>query len=375
MGGEYTILIVDDNPSNLYLLKEYVEKFGFNAITAGGGKAALDLLEHETIDAMLLDIMMPGLNGWIVLESMKKNPRTAGIPVIMVSALDDVKNIVSCLETGADDYISKPFNPEILKARLCNSLERKRLSAEIEKYNNRLKSKVEENTRELADAYEKLKKLENAKSDFMKVISHELRTPLTGLQASAELLFENIAPGNEELIKAFRLSYERISKLVEQAILISKLDLASDIELQEGELKDIVNSGLAESEVPLLDLLKGTIPENISGKCRCDLALLSTAFKEIFNLCARYGNGEKSITVKSPGPGTIEISMKKNPEKKDFLKIFETPLGDVLKEPPTKFGAELAPLIAVRIFNIFSGSVSTSEHRNEISILIKVPAI
>ena len=376
MDGQYNILIVDDNPSNLYLLDEYVLKFGFRSITVNGGRAALDTIAREKIDAILLDIMMPGMNGWLVLDTIKKNPKTAGIPVIMVSALDDVKNIASCLEAGADDYISKPFSPEILKARLSNCLERKTLNAEIEKSNAQLESKVAEKTRELADAYEKLKKLDEAKADFIKIIVHELRTPLTGIQASAELLFEESGKENKELIKAFRDSYERMNKLVEQAILISKLDLYEDIELQEYELKDIIISGLDESKLATVGI-KTILPENVKGRCRCNLSLMTCAFREIFDFCAKLCPNESDFKIMSGEPGTLEILIKniKMPQWQDISGFFKTTTKNRAAGGKDVPGIEPGPLIASKILNIFLGSISSSAHEKGTLLTIKVPVI
>jgi len=382
MDRAYNILIVDDNAANLYLLEESVRKYGFNPISVTKGKDALAILEKEKIDAILLDIMMPGMSGWDVLEEIKKRPAAAGIPVIMVSALDNVKDIVSCLEAGADDYISKPFSPEILHARLSNCLERKRLidkaaslNAEIEEYNVRLEVKVEEKTRELAEAYEKLRKLDKTKADFMKVIAHELRTPLTGLQASAELLFEGTGKGSEELISVFRMSYDRLSKLIEQTILISKLDHPSDIDLQSCKLKDIVMSGFTESDLAHGNL-KSAVSSGVSGKCRCDPLLMTSAFREIFNLSVRLSANPGQFTFASPAPGMLEIHIVKpgilfkQEELSSFFDIF-TENALTLKNQSS--GVELGPLIASKILNVFSGTVTPSQDKNGIVLTIKVP--
>lgn len=376
MDGEYNILIVDDNPSNRYLLEECVVKFGFKSITANGGKAALEILAREKIDAILLDIMMPDMNGWLVLNSMKKNPETSGIPVIMVSALDDVKNIVSCLEAGADDYISKPFSPEILKARLRNCLERKALTSQIEKNNALLESKVEEKTKELAEAYEKLQKLDRAKADFMRIIAHELRTPLTGIQASAELLFEESEKENKELVKAFRDSYERMDKLIEQAILISKLDLGGNIELQDCNLEDIIMTGLSESHQGH-EHLKSVSSKEINGKCRCNLSLMTCAFKEIFEFCVNLGTEEKGVILTNPEPGLLEITIKNIDRKKyeGIYMAFETNIQIRTEEIKDVAGIDLGPLIASKILNIFSGSISLRRSGNNAILAIKVPVV
>ncbi len=121
------ILVVDDNEMNRDLLSRRLKRQGHNVITVNDGQQALDMIHSEPFDLVLLDIMMPGMNGYQVLEHLKSDPKLRYIPVIMVSALDDVESVVRCIELGAEDYLFKPFNPTLLKARVGASLEKKRL--------------------------------------------------------------------------------------------------------------------------------------------------------------------------------------------------------------------------------------------------------
>jgi len=121
------VLVVDDVEANRDLLARRIRRLGHGVQTATNGQEALDLLREEPPDLVFLDIMMPELNGYQVLEQMKADPRLGRIPVIMISAVDEVESIVRCIELGADDYLPKPFNPVILRARLDASLSRKRL--------------------------------------------------------------------------------------------------------------------------------------------------------------------------------------------------------------------------------------------------------
>ena len=94
---------------------------------AEDGTVALALVEKESLDLVLLDLMMPGISGYDVLASLKSNPRLREIPVIMISALSELDLIVRCIEAGADDYLAKPFDPTLLRARVGSSLEKKHL--------------------------------------------------------------------------------------------------------------------------------------------------------------------------------------------------------------------------------------------------------
>jgi adenylate cyclase len=119
------ILIVDDNAANRDLLSRRLVRAGHEVAEADGGASALAVLEHETFDLVLLDLIMPDITGFEVLNRLKSAPTTKDIPVIMISALDDLDSIVRCIEAGAVDYLSKPFDPTLLYARIGATLENK----------------------------------------------------------------------------------------------------------------------------------------------------------------------------------------------------------------------------------------------------------
>jgi adenylate cyclase len=120
------ILIVDDEPLNVDLLEQELELLGYTAISAPDGLAALDRLKAEPVDLVLLDVMMPRLDGYQVLERMKADPELRYVPAIMISALDQLGSAVRGIELGAEDYLPKPFDPVLLKARVGACLEKKK---------------------------------------------------------------------------------------------------------------------------------------------------------------------------------------------------------------------------------------------------------
>ena len=122
-----TILIVDDNPVNRLLLGRGVEQQGHAVVFAEHGREALELLRQRDFDLMLLDVEMPELDGYEVLEELKADPHLRDLPVVMTSALDELESVVKCIEMGAEDYLAKPINPVLLRARIGASLEKKRL--------------------------------------------------------------------------------------------------------------------------------------------------------------------------------------------------------------------------------------------------------
>jgi CheY-like chemotaxis protein/tRNA A-37 threonylcarbamoyl transferase component Bud32 len=121
------ILIVDDGAENRDVLRRRLEREGHAVETAENGRRALELVAQRPFDLVLLDVLMPELDGYAVLDALKGSPATRDIPVIMISALDELEGIVRCIERGAEDYLHKPFDPVLLRARINASLEKKRL--------------------------------------------------------------------------------------------------------------------------------------------------------------------------------------------------------------------------------------------------------
>jgi adenylate cyclase len=122
-----TILVVEDDPVNRLLLAHSLERDGHTVTAAQDGREALELLAHEPADVVLLDIVMPELDGIAVLRQIKSDPDLRHIPVIMISAVDEVESVIGCIELGADDYLAKPFDPVLLRARINAGLAKKRL--------------------------------------------------------------------------------------------------------------------------------------------------------------------------------------------------------------------------------------------------------
>jgi DNA-binding response OmpR family regulator len=118
------ILVVDDNEANRDVLARRLERQGFSVTVAEDGEQALAKVRANTFDLILLDIMMPRLNGYEVLETIKRDPALRHMPVIMISAVDELDSVVRCIELGAEDYLFKPFNPVLLRARVNATLQR-----------------------------------------------------------------------------------------------------------------------------------------------------------------------------------------------------------------------------------------------------------
>ncbi|WP_053227970.1 PP2C family protein-serine/threonine phosphatase [Spirochaeta cellobiosiphila] len=146
------ILIVDDNALNRDILSRHLERQGHKVVSVEGGREALDLLHKSSVDLILLDIMMPDINGYQVLEEVKNSPKTRFIPVIMISALDEMESVIRCIQMGAEDYLPKTFDPILLKARIGACLEKKQLRDQEAMYISALIESQENLESELAEA-------------------------------------------------------------------------------------------------------------------------------------------------------------------------------------------------------------------------------
>src|SRR5262245_481506 len=157
------VLVVDDTPPTREILVRRLMQQGHRPEPAKDGKQALQMLDAGEYDLVLLDIMMPHVDGYAVLERVKANTRLQHLPVIMISALDETDSIVRCLKIGAADYVTKPFNPVLLEARVAACLAKKRvhdqeqaLTRRLQDFNETLERRVAEATADLAQRLKEL---------------------------------------------------------------------------------------------------------------------------------------------------------------------------------------------------------------------------
>jgi sigma-B regulation protein RsbU (phosphoserine phosphatase) len=146
------ILVVDDNEGNRDMLMRQLERQGHTVASAENGCAALDRLRAEPFDLVLLDLMMPVLDGHGALLEIKGDPALRHLPVIMISALDELSSVVRCIERGAEDYLPKPFNPTLLRARIGAGLEKKRFRDQERLYVRTIEETQKRLASELAEA-------------------------------------------------------------------------------------------------------------------------------------------------------------------------------------------------------------------------------
>lgn len=216
------VLIVDDDPINRQMLTHLLEDDGYRVDAASNGRSALDMLDTDPFDLVLLDLVMPGMDGYEVLTRIKGDETHKHLPVLMITAVDDVASAVKCIEMGAEDYLPKPFDPLVLRARITASLNKKRMHdlearhlAEMSRLNRRLEARIEEQMAEL-------------------VRSGELRRFLPH-QVAESLLAGSLTPEDR---------FERLRVTALFADLVGFTDLAETLEPEE--LAEVLNSYLRE---------------------------------------------------------------------------------------------------------------------------------
>ncbi len=236
------LLVVDDNPMNRDVLCRRLERQGYVALPAEDGKQALTLLRSQPFDLVYLDIMMPGMDGYEVLETIKSDTELMHLPVIMISALDEMESVVRCIKLGAEDYLPKPFNPTLLQARTTACLEKKRAH-----------DREQALFQEIESNYRKLQQLEKQRDDLTHMIVHDLRTPLTSVISGLQTLeaigtYDDI---QQECIEISRRGGETLLGMINDLLDISKME-SGTLVLERGPVDILPLVTEAQSQVTAL---------------------------------------------------------------------------------------------------------------------------
>ncbi|CDM93043.1 MAG: hybrid sensor histidine kinase/response regulator [Limnospira sp. PMC 1291.21] len=215
------ILIVDDIPENLRLLSQMLLEQGYKVRKAINGQRALQAVEAETPDLILLDIMMPELDGYQVAKYLKDDPTTREIPIIFLSALSDTMDKVLAFDVGGVDYITKPFHVQEVLARVRTQLTISQQKQQLITQNQQLEREIRER-----------QKIESALRIYIHAMSHDLRNPVTGMLMVLQNLLKKIPENYDELPVAPSILKRMANSCTRQLALINSLVQTSNIELK-----------------------------------------------------------------------------------------------------------------------------------------------
>lgn len=281
------VLIIDDDRMSQMLLQRNLKQAGYETATASDGISGLELLRTSPFDLVLLDFVLPGMDGYDVLSEIVKDERLKSIPVVVVSGIDDDANASVLVEAGAADYLTKPVDSGLLRARVGRCVESKRMR----EHNQRLFAELEAN-------YQELHRLEQLRDGLMHLIVHDLRTPLTSLLATLQLLSDGETRSEDaktELLEVASKSGDALMAMV----------------------NDLLDVHQVESGVLALD------------RAEVDLAELTRSAVEKIHGIAVARNIDVDVDV-APGAGTVWVDARK------IDRVLVNLLGNALKASRSK---------------------------------------
>lgn len=209
--NERMVLIIDDNPTNLGVIADYLEDYGFTILVARDGESGLEKAQYAQPDIILLDVMMPGIDGFETCCRLKENDLTNNIPVIFMTALTEAEHKVKAFEAGAVDYVTKPLHQEEVLARVNTHL------------------KIQELTDNLLTANQQLTQMNADKDKFLSIVAHDLKGPFLPLLGNAQLLAEmatQLDPNEvQQMSQTIHRSAERVMHLLENLLQWARLQM------------------------------------------------------------------------------------------------------------------------------------------------------
>ena len=274
--SEYKILIVDDILSNVILLQALLKHNKYNTITALNGTQGIEKIENECPDLVLLDVMMPDINGYEVAKRVKANPKTKDIPIIFVTALNEASNIVEGFKNGCDDYVSKPFHAEEVITRVKHQLS------------------IVASQRIILQQTEELKKIIESRDRLYSVIAHDLRSPLGSMKMALNMLVESISC-NEVGEDLYELLTSTDRTTEELFTLLDKLNIVK----QDFDFPDLI-SGVCEILKPMASLNNITLQYTSSEDklfVNGDIDMTKTIIRNLILNAIKFSHDNDTIEI------------------------------------------------------------------------------
>ncbi len=319
------ILVVDDEPDNFDVIEALLSPQPYQLHYVSDGQQLLDRIDTFEPDLILLDVMMPGIDGIEVCRQLKQNSQWEGVPVLMVTALNSKEDLAQCLNAGADDFLSKPVSFIELTARVKSLLRTRQQYLQLVRRTQEL-SQVNQTLRlaeaEIIKALEGERALNELKSRFVSMTSHEFRTPLGVIASSAGILQDygdRISPTQRQKhLKRIQSSVDHMTRLLEDVLTLSRVEAGKlSLQTQAIALKELLQTTI--EDLNLLELtprIKLSIDDSVPDVLELDARLLRQVLDNLLAnalkysdsdtlvyLTATYDQGHLCLTVRDQGIG------------------------------------------------------------------------
>lgn len=353
-----SIMLVDDEPENLNVLTGMLDEGPWNVYAFPRGDLALKAARENPPDLVLMDIRMPGMDGYETCRLFKQDERLRDIPVIFLSALSEPQDKIEAFKAGGADYVTKPFYTEEVLARVQAHLE-------VHRYRLHLEELVRQRTEQLQEAHRRLEIWDSAKNNWLNALSHEMRTPLTGIIGTAEVLLSETEPGSElaELRCGYELSVRRINKLIDDAMLLTQIDVAArDFTTGPVGMQELLQDAVRQVQRDFPDIRFSVERESQNPSVEAEARLLHKALEDLLfaaQCCVRDGESIRIQTAE--GNGVLVLTMITDGQslpQQALDSFFDVGGQRTVLKGSGDLG--LGPALACRIIQLFNGNVSVS---------------
>lgn len=284
--AEFKLLVVDDVQTNVFLLKALLSKEGYGILVANNGQEALEVIRNENPDLILLDVMMPGMDGFEVAERLKSEEYRCEIPIIFLTALDDTQSIVNGFKLGAGDFISKPFRKEELMVRIKHQLSLVAARRIIEEKN------------------EELRKTIAGRDKMYSVIAHDLRSPMASMKMLLNTIMmsvekDKIDPDIFDMLEMSNKTSEEVFSLLDNLLKWTKSQLGKltvipqklDISGLADGVVEVMNS---VAEVKHIKLIR---TDHESFFVYVDIEMIKSVLRNLISNAVKFSNPDSEIKV------------------------------------------------------------------------------
>jgi two-component system sensor histidine kinase/response regulator len=280
-----TILLVDDSPTNLHVLLDYLKDTGFETLIAQSGESALRQLKYAQPDIILMDVMMPGIDGFETCRRLKENESSRGIPVIFMTALSDTVDKVRGFEVGGVDYITKPLQHEEVLARVNAHLTIRNLQKQLQEKNKQLSE------------------LNASKDKFFSIIAHDLRNPFAGLLGFTRMVAEGFDDWSkdeiQDILGELQKSAENLYELLENLLSWSRLQRGvMEYTPELGNVDQIVRHNI-DLFTPIAEQKQITLRNSVDQTIMvfADIKMFDTVIRNLVSNALKFTENEGSIEI------------------------------------------------------------------------------